>query len=198
MEINYFGEKKEDSPQSELLKKVREVKALGDGEPLYRDAEIVIRELNTDEIHPSALYLLKGNMEFVEKMYHDLLKSGIDILDLDQVVESDGYIVGPPLVEVWDGVNIIVDGAHRIALARKLGKKIKTIVVSGVKESRPLFSFPVEWDEVITYEVKPEKAELLRKLRIDNYDTETKLNCFRDLTCLTKMENRRPMSWEKR
>ncbi|HSV95191.1 MAG TPA: hypothetical protein VLH94_04470 [Spirochaetia bacterium] len=198
MEIEYSSEKKELSPQEELLRVVRGVKAMGDGEPIYQDTTIDLEVCNPEDLHPSALYLLKSNMDFVEKMYKDLLTKGIDILNLDQIVEAEGYVIAPPVVEIWDGQAVIVDGIHRIAMARKMGVSIKVIVVSGVRENRPLISYPVEWKEVITYDTKPEKAELLRKMRIDNQDTVSKLKCFRDFTPLTKKENRRPLSWETR
>lgn len=182
-----------------LLRQLREVKNLR-GEPVYRNAEIDIRIFNPGDLKPTAKYLMESNMEFLEAMYNDLLSKGIDIFNLESVIETDYGVVGPPVVEVAEDasgnrVPAIVDGSHRVALAKYLKKDISVIYVNGANPEYPLIGLPVGWEKVRTYKIKPTKEEDLRDLKPGMVGLEDKASLFRDIT-MVGSSGRKLLSWQ--
>jgi hypothetical protein len=130
----------------------------------------LVCEFDPKDLHPSAVYMLEANLEFIEAMYYDLLSQGIDLFNMDKVVETEKYgKIAPPIVEMavdekGNRVPTIVDGIHRSKLAMHLNKRIKVVLVDGVNPDYPLIGLPADWDEVKAYRAKPKLEHELRKL----------------------------------
>ena len=189
---------KELSPTEELLKMVRAVRTIGDQAPIYAEAEIALKQFDPKELHPTALYLLEGNMKFVQRMHEDLLKVGINDFKLDKVVKWGPYTVAPPVVEWIDGVWAIVDGGHRVKNAEILNESlINVVTIKGARVDKPFISYPVNWSEVMMCQVKPDEESALRKLRSGLVGQRDKMtNLFRDLSELAGQPARRKLAWQ--
>ena len=121
----------------------------------YHTSEITLRLLEIETLSPLAKYVLEENLVKVGKVRLALLAQGIDILRLPGRVEvmsgSELTFVGPPIIEEWPNEGrLIVDGLHRIWLARQYGiKDVSCLFIRNV--SMPLVPLPVSWDEIQEY-----------------------------------------------
>jgi hypothetical protein len=110
--------------------------------------------------------------------------------DLDEILEYNGIIIAPPVVELSDGVPAIVDGIHRFYLAKQLGVPVKAIYIEGA--TLPLISYPVSWDVVKEYDEAPENPKHRRALRLGIEDkSEVLRTYYRDFSLLGS-RGRRP------
>ena len=164
----------------ELEKRLRRVqlndKAIADFYP-YLHADISLQTIPIDVLHPSALYVLKDNLDRIGEVGRLFTEKGIDIFSLNSEIsivdynyeERECIVLGPPIVEESKDdsrILIITDGLHRVTMAKMEGRK--SIVVAKIeKTAAPLPVLPVEWDEVkIKTSVPTEK----RRYRFDSHD----------------------------
>jgi hypothetical protein len=169
---------------------VRDIKTIGDGYPIYQEAEISIREFSPDEVRPTSKYVLWENLRSVNRIRKEAGEQGVNILQLDDITEINGIIIAPPVVENDGEEDCIVDGLHRFTIARVKGEKVKAIYISGVNQERPIIGKPVSWDRVIWRRKKPDEAGELRDLRVADTSEELR-KCYRDLSVLGS-NGRRP------
>jgi hypothetical protein len=149
-----------------LLSLVRDTRTLEGRVSLYQNADISIKTFDPSYLYPTAKYVLKPNLRFVTEMRDTLLAvHKVDIFKLNEVFIDEQYMVAPPVIEISDGLPAIVDGIHRCELARRLGLPITVILVDKVEPTLPIISYPVTWQQVAEYEVKPENPCLLRNIR---------------------------------
>lgn len=157
---------------NELVEKLKQVTLMGDTSVYpYREAHMELKLVGLEEIYPISKYVLRGQLEFQERLHELLLKQGINSLQLTPEVsditfkvegEMGMWLLSPPIVEesINDGNKLVLtDGEHRLMLARKLGQKVRVVVIKGVVEAIPPVAFPVEWSEVVTYDQVPEAAK---------------------------------------
>jgi len=171
---------------------VRSIKTLGDSYPVYKDAEVTIRDFDPSEVHPTSLYVLNGKLDRLRELRAELFEEGIDIFKLDDIVEVNGRAIAPPVIEYDGNKNCIVDGLHRFALASDEGRNVRSIFVDGIDMDRPIIGLPVEWGEVVFRDDLPTDPKDRRRLREGILDTSDSLrNNFRDLTVLGS-NGRRP------
>lgn len=127
----------------------------------YEYTDIRHERIDPSEVRPTAKYVLRSNLATIEALDKELSTQGIDIFNLKGVVKLDenNYIC-PPILEVWEeepynGIPVIVDGAHRLYIARKRGIKVNCVVVSG-KISSMLPVLPLAgWQEVFEKDEVP-------------------------------------------
>ncbi|MBX4196171.1 hypothetical protein KW805_01125 [Candidatus Pacearchaeota archaeon] len=161
-----------------------------DGTPVlvYEKADISLKRLRVDQVNPPTFYLLRKNLDFQGEL-HEYMKTNynIDTLNLEGALElknhdtHQGWTLTPPIIEVVpktvkyvpkrgeleynDDVKVqiplINDGAHRVALARQLGKEFTGLYISGAPEEYPYYAHPNGWDRVKIVDdvpkTKPEK-----------------------------------------
>lgn len=128
----------------------------------YEYADFDIRLVDPLEAVPTAKYVLKSHLALIERLEKELLLQGIDIFNLHGMVETDdGHIICPPIIEVWnqipheyDGILVIIDGLHRHYLAKKRGKKVTSVIVSGCISS-DLPVLPLTWKDVLEQDAVP-------------------------------------------
>lgn len=145
----------------------------------YRASLITLETVTLDLLQPCARYILEGKLEIIRKLRNELLKQGIDILNLtkDKAVihyswgERENCIISPPLVEqsVDDGgVLVLVDGLHRVVIAQEL--KLPTISVTLIKNTAcPLPVKPVSPDEIQLCDIVP-PTERKRRFRFETLE----------------------------
>ena len=69
----------------------------------------------------------------------------------------------PPIIERHGSAWVLLDGVHRMYLARQVGTTLEAVVVSGVKTP-----FPTDlhgWESVSVVSEKPARSERYRNLR---------------------------------
>jgi hypothetical protein len=127
----------------------------------YEYANISQRLFDPSEVLPTAKYVLRKNLAAIEALDRELLKEGIDIFNLTGVIKiDDNNCICPPILETWpqepyNGRPVIVDGAHRFWIARRRGRKINSVEISG-KISSDLPVLPLGgWHEVVERDTVP-------------------------------------------
>ena len=175
-----------------LTEVVKTIKTLGDGYPIYWNAEVSIRDFNSNEVRPTSLYVLNETLDRVRRLRDDLLEDGVDIFKLDDIYRVNGRVIAPPIIEYEGNVNCIVDGLHRFVLARETKCSIRSVLVTNVNGDRPIIGLPVDWDEVVFRDDLPTDPKERRRLREGVSDTsENLLMNYRDLSILGS-NGRRP------
>jgi hypothetical protein len=133
--------------------------------PQYRSLQaIALSVIATHEIRSLAKFVGLERLAFAEALYDQMMHEGI--LPFRPILAEVGGLVRlvvPPVVEIHQGIPILVDGTHRIWTARKNGlHEVSVVSISGV--GLPLPSRIVAWEDVIE--------------RSDSYTTEENLVDF--------------------
>lgn len=172
-----------------IIETVRGIKTLGTGINVYENAHISIERFYSNDVFPTALYILEPNIRQLQA-----ISETMDIFSLTDVTNTlDGEVIAPPVVEVCDGIPCIVDGIHRFTLAGRYGVPLNAIYIEGA--ALPIVSYPVNWSEVISYEERPTDPKLMRRLRVEDR-SEVLRYYYRDFSVLGS-KGRRPRSGQQ-
>jgi len=172
---------------------MRKVELRGDRNLLpYSNATISPRRYDIDKLRPTSYYVLRSQIEQHDKLQFNLqLQYQLGLFDLTGMIEynqnGDNFCLAPPIVETYyestEGATVtaIVDGVHRIWLARKLGlKEIWVVEVSNISAEFPLVPLPLNWDDVkMVDSVPPTHAK--RRFRFPSIES------FPDISDLTQV-----------
>lgn len=173
---------------------LREIAVIGDRSlKPYATATIRASRLRIDTLRPTATYALQRQLAGHRILQRGLQREyALSLFDLtgalDYFCDGADYRIGPPLVETYyeasEGrdVSVIVDGLHRIMLARALGiDSIWVIEISDIPAQFPLVPLPLTWNDVqLVDDVPPTRQK--RKFRFPT------LNSFPDLTGISGVE----------
>lgn len=130
-----------------LIEELKKVKLVGLDINPYENANIQLLQLDVNLIFPSAFYVLEENLGKIENLYQELLVKGINIFSLNKVVTNEGFNIAPPILEIFENKITIVDGQHRVFLARKLNISfVNSLIISN--PSAPLAVTPLSWEQV--------------------------------------------------
>ena len=129
-----------------------------DGKKPYLFSKInLVTQMDPMKILPTAKYVLNDNLKRLNK----IINSGIDIFSLNGLLKlPNDYLICPPILEVWEDEPynsrpVIVDGGHRVFLAKEYGCLINCIIISQ-PISFPLPVLPLGgWHQVDTYDQVP-------------------------------------------
>lgn len=128
----------------------------------YKDTTIVLENLNINDILPTTFYYFYDHVLKLNNMKDALLSEGLDIFHLDGYVEfeKDNRLLAltPPIIEVIDGKNLLLDGIHRVVLSYFLEKdNIQCAIVHGAKPLPYAIENPNGWKDVKVFksEVPP-------------------------------------------
>ncbi|MFO7322125.1 MAG: HD domain-containing protein [Chloroflexota bacterium] len=126
----------------------------------YATARITASRLPIASLRPAATYALErqiaGHRALQRGLQREYALSLFDLTGaLDYVCDGRQYRISPPLVETYfepsegQRISVIVDGLHRVMLARELGiEEIWVIEISDIPEQFPLVPLPLTWDDV--------------------------------------------------
>ena len=148
-----------------LLERIRGIKTLGDGTPVYANAKISLERVNPIEAHPTAKYVLKGNLKEQMRIKKELEKRGINTLSLNDIVQYGEDVTSPPVLEREGDRLAIVDGIHRMFVAKQLGVAVNAIVIEGSDPSRPSIGQTVSWSDVKVRGERPTDPKQCRDLK---------------------------------
>lgn len=191
---NSFSLNSEYLETQSLLEAVRSTQTLDGGIEIYKNAKINLCQFDPCDLYPTAKYVLLDNLSRIANFYSEFHPFGVDILNLTRIVHLPGIVIGPPIVEISDGVPAIVDGIHRCWFARENGLPITVVLVENSDPEYPLISFPVTWGDVLVYKTAPTDPKLRRDLRPTIEDkSESLRKYYRDLSYLGST-GRRPRS----
>ena len=139
----------------------------------YRNAQITFEDIAINSFRPTTLYVVRKNLEAQIRLSKELAAVGQDPLELDSALritdDDQEYDLIPPIVEEdkEDGL-ILVDGAHRIYVARQCGRPIvRALILREVDPEYPIYAHANNWDEVIEYDETP-PTHLKKKYRVDD------------------------------
>lgn len=166
----------------ELMQNMRRIAMLTHPDDLpYKDAEIELATVHTDEVAPAQRYVLTQEILKVRDLRWSLNEHGVDLFKLDGYVTiwlegyDDPIDVLPPVVEQSaeaDGslVKILNDGMHRVYLARMERSPIQVVYVENVPKQYPYYAFPLVngWNDVEIVSDLPE-GYIKKWHRIKNY-----------------------------
>lgn len=164
--------------KDELINNLRKVTLLHSSKTaspiyVYENAEIELAHIPVSSILPSQSYYLEEPLLRVGEIQEALMEYNLDLFSLDGFVnyvtnESDVmYNLLPIMVEYQmekDGsINpIILDGIHRVILARKKNlKKIQVIKIANVSKDfpHPAYANPNGWQDVKLVQTAPDKKD---------------------------------------
>ena len=163
----------------ELERALRQVTLRGDPTILpYAKATITSRRLPIAELRPIATYVLAPQLAYQRRIQAALAERGVDLFELDGLItyELDGvsHTMSPPIVEtaydpaLGEVVSALLDGQHRVWLAREQGRDIVRVVeITHVTQNIPILSVPVRWEDVRVVESVPPDTEK-RRFRYDS------------------------------
>ena len=151
------------------LKKVILLNSEKTGKPIYvyKNAKIELKEININDLFPLQLYQLISSNELVSNLYKIFKKKyNEDIFEMEgysTYTSSDKrYALVPPIIESIKDIkgeikNIIIDGLHRVILAKKLKKKtITVVVIENIPEKLNLPADSNTWAELKIVKKAPE------------------------------------------
>lgn len=175
-----------------LRQLLREVTLLGDHDiHPYKNAKIESRVISPNEVYPLSAYLLSGKLAIHKCLYHRFLgERKIDVFDLRGGFQFsvDGgvnkFVFGPPIVEVSKvdkDKPLLLDGLHRIYLARKLKKKVRVVWLSKIPLELPIIAKPLRWPNIKMYGKVP-VAKKMRKYRWQTFKEFCQDNNFAKAT----------------
>ena len=160
--------------KEELISKLRQVRLSHSPKTsnpirVFKDAKIEIDEIPVSAICPSQFYYLEKSLSKVGEIEKALKEHNLDLFNLDgfisyQTDESDiKYNLLPIIIEYQkekDGsINpIILDGIHRVILARKENlQKIQVVKIANVSKDFPYPAYVNSrgWVEVLPAEFAP-------------------------------------------
>lgn len=149
---------------SEFVQRLQRCGTNGDpGLKPYESAQISMERLHINDLVPLAKYVLQEQLEFVARLHNQVSSRGEDIFDLEYgILWPDGQnerAITCPIVEHWEHEGLLlVDGLHRVWVARDLGRtELVCAVIRHVKV--PLVPLPVTWGEVRVFPVGQSPAE---------------------------------------
>ena len=164
--------------KDELINKLRQVTLLHStktANPIYvfEDADIEVGEIPVSTIRPSQFYYLEKSLSKVGEIKKALKEHNIDLFNLDGFVsyitnESDvEYNLLPVILEYQkekDGTihPIILDGIHRVILARKENlQKIQVVKIANVSKDFPYPAYVNSrgWEQVLPVKSPPEQKD---------------------------------------
>lgn len=164
--------------KEELLKRLRQVTLLHSSKTknpiyIYKSAEIELVNLLTSILLPEQLYEIEGQLEKLKDLKKALREKNIDMFNLSGYVSyltNEGrnvHTLLPVIIEYQkekDGsINpIILDGCHRISVARSQKLKIVQVIkVAKVDEKHPVFGHanPHGWRDVRLVQAAPDKKD---------------------------------------
>jgi hypothetical protein len=149
----------------------------------YAEAQIRARYLRIADLRPSAYYALNSQLDGHRFLHRSLEREyAFSLFDLsgalDYFVGETLYRMGPPLIETYfepdEGqvVSVIVDGLHRIMLAREMGlEHIWAVEITGIPPQFPLVPLPLRWHDVRLMDEVPalEAKRRFRFARLDQF-----------------------------
>jgi hypothetical protein len=175
-----------------LVEQVREITTLKGGRHPYQDAQIEIREVDPATCFPTSKYVTVDSLVMIGKLARELRSAGVDINHLDDIAPVDGTVIAPPLVEFDGQTDCIVDGLHRMFIARAKHERVQVIHIRNVDPAVPIIGMPVPWEMVRVVKVAPIAPADRRVLRQGIEDTSECLTThYRDLSGLGS-RGRRP------
>ena len=164
--------------KDELINKLRQVTLLSSSNTtspiyVYKDAQIELTNVAVSDIVPSQFYYLEESLSKVGEIQKALKEHGMDIYNLDGFVnyitdESDiKYNLLPIILEYQKEIDgsinpIILDGIHRVILARKENlQKIQVVKISNVSKDFPYPAYVNSrgWEEVLPVRFPPEQKD---------------------------------------
>lgn len=140
----------------------------------YQTAHFSRRQMPIATLSPTAFYVLTDQLDqhrsFAKRLRDDL---GCDLFGLDELLayDQDGrdWRIGPVIVETADEpslgrpVSAIVDGLHRVWLAREQGRDMVAVVeITAIPAHFPLVPLPLQWSDLAVVERVPANEQKRR------------------------------------
>jgi hypothetical protein len=157
----------------------------------YQTAHINCRQMAIASLAPTAFYVLADQLDqhhnFGERLRSDL---GRELFELDELLayEQDGqnWRIAPVIIEtaydpsLGQSVSAIVDGLHRVWLAREQGRTMITVVeITEIPAQFPLVPLPLQWSDLSVVERVPAN-EQKRRFRFPTLSSFPDISAFSD------------------
>ena len=140
----------------------------------YDKASMSLRDLSISDIMPTSFYYFSDHVNILKQTRGELRKNNLNIFHLNGYVEfeKDNQLLTltPPIIEIVNGKNLLLDGMHRVMLSHILNQKTIQCVV--IENSNPLpyaIENPNGWEDVKEFKNKvPEGFKTRNRRYSDN------------------------------
>ena len=154
----------------------------------YQNATLRVAELHPNEINPASLYLLEENLAFQHALRTHLLhRYGIDTFRLSNILHLKNgqhmFGMAPPYIEISEEklalapkpgdhappkeqtlkIPLLIDGIHRVWLAREENITVRCIIAHGTHPEYLNYAYPNEWHEVKICKTVPGVKKFYRR-----------------------------------
>ncbi len=164
----------------------------------YKNAHINLQLFHADEVNPPTFYLLEKNLQTQKLLHAALLNLGYNFLHLTdkaaalEIFNKDSnefWTLIPPIIELTSRtvryvpqsneinyehmptkimIQLICDGAHRVAFSQGHGELFTGIKISGADPLYPYYAHPNGWDMVKIVKDVPATKEEKKYYRLEN------------------------------
>jgi hypothetical protein len=158
-------------PWEALESSLREVTLLIDRSlKPYAGATIQLKRYAVADLSPISKYVLNSQLDQLQRTQGQLCSDyALSLFDLAGIIEyetyGEVYRQAPPVIERYfeptQGrlVSVIVDGLHRVSLARKLEvPDIWVVEISNIPDRFPVVALPLGWESVKNVNVVPRNS----------------------------------------
>lgn len=132
---------------------------------IYKDSEIELKPVKIKDLLPLQLYELTSSTKLINNLHENFSKKY-----KENILEMNGYFTYrsgdkkyaliPPIIEDVRGQKVVIDGMHRILLAKKLGREIIVVVViKNIPQKLILPVAPNKWEELKVVSIAPENKD---------------------------------------
>ncbi len=155
----------------------------------YKNAHIRLEDFHAEDVNPPTFYLLRKSLQYQKSLHEALRALGHNSLHLtpqSAALEilckerNELWTLTPPIIELTERIvryvpqdgeidyedkptNIIIqlicDGAHRVAFSREQGGGFTGVKISGSDSRYPYYAHPNGWDKVKVVDEVPATKE---------------------------------------
>lgn len=150
-------------PKTELINVIRNTYLAGDHNiHPFADSKINIESVSAADLIPTQAFVLNEQLQTIDAIRRQMMTHGVDIFHQDGFLSyhihgtQSNFVFTPPLVEVIDGLPLIIDGQHRITYAQDHNMTFNALIIQGIDKSVYPYQLPLNggWDAVHRFDTK--------------------------------------------
>lgn len=163
--------------QDELFDIIRRTHLAGDPNiHPFEQSELSIQTVSFCVLFPTQAFVFQEQINMIDEIHNQMLKHGIDTTKmrgfLSYHIDSskESFVFTPPIVEVIDNQQLIIDGQHRTVYAHDKNITFNALFIENIDESVYPYQLPLTggWDSVKRFQDKLPDGFVRKERRYPN------------------------------